>query len=712
MKHKFFTAIISIAAICSCSERYSDYADPFVGAAKLGHCMPCASYPMGMVQSGPQSGNWSWDYTGGYQYADTLLYGFSQNRINGTGCPDMGDLLVFPFCGDWTKTEYSSFYRKETQKAEPGYYCVYLEDSKVFAEMTVTPHVSISRFSFDDPHEANLMIDFQSGITGDLNSFHKHVIYAEQNFDGPYSISGTARVSMWVDRVYNYSIQFNAPYNVKEKLPLRRPDEQAHRYVLQFDLPESGELIMKISISRNSIENARRNIEEELPGWNFSQTREKVSDEWESLLSRIKIKGSDLQKRIFYGAMYRLFIHPNNVNDAGEKPRYSTLSLWDTYRAAHPLYTIIAGDYVDDFINSMLAQYDEQGFLPIWSLWGLENYCMIGNHSVPVIVDAYLKGFSGFDKEKAYQAIRTSLTTPLPKSDWTLYDKYGYFPFDYTVNESVSRTLECCYDDWCAAKMAESLGKEEDYGFFMGRSAFYKNLFDSETCFMRAKDSKGNWRTPFDVFTPSHDSTCGGDYTEGNAWQYTWHVQHDVPGLISLFGGADRFTEKLDSLFTLEKELSNDGFSSDVSGLIGQYAHGNEPSHHVAYLYTIAGKPERTQELVHTICKTQYHDGPDGLCGNEDCGQMSAWYIFSVLGFYPVNPCGGEYILGAPQVPEAEIALPSGKVFRIIAENWSENAVYVDKVELNGKEIPIMSISHDDIMSGGELKFYMKTHKI
>ena len=712
MKKNLIVTVLSIVTVCSCSGEYSRYVDPFVGAADLGHCMPCASYPMGMMQAGPQSGNWSWDYTGGYQWADSLLYGFSQNRINGTGCPDLGDLLVFPFCGDWCGNEYVSSYRKENQKAGPGYYSVYLDDSRVFAEMTVTPHVSISRFVYDDPDKANLMIDFQSGITGDLNSFHKHVIWAEQNFDDQYSITGRARVKMWVDRIYNYSIQFNAPYCVKEKLPLRHSDEQAHRYVLQFDLPETGELMMKISISRTSVENAKRNIAEELPDWNFTGTEKEVADKWENLLSRIRIKGSDSQKKIFYGAMYRLFIQPNNVNDAGETARYSTLSLWDTYRAAHPLYTIIAQEYVDDIVNSMLAQYDEQGFLPIWSLWGQENYCMIGNHSVPVIADAFLKGFTGFDKERAYQAIRTSLTTPLPKSDWTLYDRYGYFPFDYTVNESVSRTLECCYDDWCAAQMAAALGKEEDYMFFINRSTFYKNVFDSKTHFMRAKDSAGNWRTPFDVFTPSHDSTCGGDYTEGNAWQYTWHVQHDVPGLISLFGGEDAFTEKLDSLFTLERELSNEGFSGDVSGLIGQYAHGNEPSHHVAYLYTMAGKPHRTQELVHDICKTQYHDGVDGLCGNEDCGQMSAWYIFSVLGFYPVNPCGGEYILGAPQVPEAEILLPSGKVFRIIAENWTEDAVYVDKVELNGEEIPVGSISHKDIVSGGELKFFMKSRKL
>ena len=332
---------------------------------------------------------------------------------------------------------------------------------------------------------------------------------------------------------------------------------------------------------------------------------------------------------------------------------------------------------------------------------------MIGNHSVPVIVDAYLKGFRGFDVEKAYNAIKTSLTTPLPKSDWTQYDKYGYFPFDMTVNESVSRTLECCYDDWCAAQLAKALGKEDDYNFFINRSSFYKNLFDPSTGLMRAKDSEGHWREPFDVFTPSHDSTCGGDYTEGNAWQYTWHVQHDVQGLIDLYGGAEPFITKLDSLFVLEHEMTNEGFVKDVSGLIGQYAHGNEPSHHVAYLYTLAGKPHQTEEMVNTICRTQYKDGVDGLCGNDDCGQMSAWYIFSVMGFYPVNPCGGEFVLGAPQLPEAELQLPDGKTFTVVAKNYSPDNIHVDHVELNGVHLESPLIHYEDIMCGDTLTFFM-----
>ena len=707
MRKIFLFAFAAAFLMTSCKDDVMKHVNPFVGAASLGHCMPCASSPFGMVQVGPQSGNWSWDYTGGYQYADTTLWGFTQNRINGTGCPDMGDLLMFPFCGEWPRDDYQSTYDKASEKAEPGYYCVYMDQAGVFAEMSPSDHASIQRYVYDDPHNARLMIDFQSGIMGDMNSFHHHVIWSEQEFVSPYEIVGKARVKMWVDRVYHYSIKFNAPYQVVEKLPLRHEAEKAHRYVLGFDLSDSRELLVKASVSRTSIANAQNNIEQEIPHWNLDCVRTAAWNKWENLITRIRIKGTEEQKNIFYSAMYKLFIHPNNVSDAGQDVRFSTLSLWDTYRAAHPLYTILAPEKVNDFVNSMLAQYNDEGCLPIWSLWGQENWCMIGNHSVPVIVDAYLKGFRDWDVEKVYEAVKTSLTTPLPKTQCQYYDQYGYYPFDYTVNESVSRTLECCYDDWCAALFAKELGKQEDYEFFLNRSTFWRNVFDARTGLMRAKDSKGNWRDPFDVFTPSHDSTCGGDYTEGNAWQYTWHVQHDVQGLVDIMGGSDVFCSKLDTLFTLEKELSNEGFSSDVSGLIGQYAHGNEPSHHVAYMYAMAGQPHKTQEMIRHICRSQYKDAVDGLCGNDDCGQMSAWYIFSVLGFYPVDPCGGEYILGAPQVPEAEISLPDGKVFRMVAEGLSEDNKYVERVELNGKKLDGLSISHDDLMAGGELRFYM-----
>ena len=358
-------------------------------------------------------------------------------------------------------------------------------------------------------------------------------------------------------------------------------------------------------------------------------------------------------------------------------------------------------------VQTMLDQQKIQGFLPIWALWGKENFCMIGNHAIPVIVDAYLKGFKGFDAEEAYQAVKASATVSHFNSDWETFEKYGYFPFDIIDTESVSKTLECAYDDYCVAQMAKALGKTEDYERFSKRAAFYKNLFDPELKLMRGKDSKGNWRTPFNSFLLSHASSSGGDFTEGNSWQYTWHVQHDVQGLIDLMGGNEAFVTKLDSLFFLESTAENTGFVSDVTGLIGQYAHGNEPSHHVAYLYSYAGHPEKTQQVIREVFDRFYLAQPDGLCGNDDCGQMSAWYIFSAMGFYPVNPISGEYVLGAPQIEKISLSLPEGKTFTVEAKGLSKTNKYVKSVELNGKPVTGLTISHKDVMNGGNLVFTM-----
>ena len=696
------TAIVS----CGKTESVLQYVNPFVGNADYGHTHPCATVPFGMVQVGPESGNNSWDYTAGYQYRDSVLYGFSQNRLNGTGCPDMGDLLMFPFCTDLK--EYKSSYKKDSQSATPGYYQVYLDDSGVHAEMTATEHVALHHYTFDDPLAARLMIDFQSAIVGSQEDFERHVKDSRQDFDSPRSISGWTHTSVWVDRTYRYEIEFSHPYVKHTALPLRDPQEKAPRYLLEFDLEGSKDLLVKVSISLNSTEAARNNILAELPEWDFPSVKKAAQEKWAKQLSSITIEGTKEQKDIFYTCLYHLFQQPNDVADFGQDPLFSTFSLWDTYRAAHPLYTIIAPEVVNPLINSMLKINDRQGFLPIWSLWGLENYCMIGNHAVPVIVDAFLKGFNGFDAERAYQAIRHTLTqAQLPKTNWTLYDQYGYFPLDLVPEENVSRTMECCYDDWCAAQMALKLGHQEDYAFFMKRSGYWKNVVDQSEGLVRGKDSKGQWRTPFDKFYISHAGDAGGDYTEGNAWQYSWHVQHDVPGMIEAFGGPETFMSKLDSLYTIDVAAQNSGFSLDVTGLIGQYAHGNEPSHHVSYLYALAGNPAKTQELIRKICTTQYNDDVNGLCGNDDCGQMSAWYIFACLGFYPVNPCGGEFIIGAPQLPFMSISLPEGKTFQVRANGLSETAMHVKEVRLNGKVLTEGRITYEEIMSGGLLEFDM-----
>ncbi len=712
---KIVILVVSTAfLVASCKktkeENFTRYVNPFIGAAEYGHCFPGACVPFGLIQVGSETGNGGWEYCSGYQSSDCTINGFTQTRLNGTGCPDLGDLLMLPFTGDRTDG-FNSSINKKTEKARPGYYSVELTDYGIYAEMTATPHVALHRYKYPTGREASLLVDFQSSQCSSMEQFHSHVKDAKVNFEGDKMITGYSNTSVWLDRTYYYAIEFNKPIVKKELLASRDENEKAPRYVLEFDLGSNKELMIKVALSSTSIERAKSNLAKEQKDWNFEATTEKARQSWNDLLSRVKMEGDDDKKTMFYTSMYRLFIQPNNIADNGEEPFYSTLSLWDTYRAAHPLYTIIAPEKVNDFVNSMLRQDDEQGFLPIWALWGKETYCMIGNHAVPVIVDAYLKGFKGFDAERAYEAVKTSLTTDHQKSSWEVYDKYGYYPFDIIKEESVSRTLESAYDDYCAARFAKALGKEEDYKFFINRSNYWKNLFDPETKLARGKDSNRKWRTPFNRFSLSHAGTSGGDYTEGNAWQYTWHVQHDVNGLIDLIGGKEAFTTKLDSLFTLAESRDGVGFVLDVTGLIGQYAHGNEPSHHVAYLYTLAGKPWRTQELVHQIVKTKYINKIDGLCGNDDCGQMSAWYIFSNLGFYPVDPCCGKYVLGAPQLPKATIYMADGKEFIVEAKNFSDDNIYVQSVELNGKPHIENSISHNDIMNGGTLVFYMGNQK-
>jgi predicted alpha-1,2-mannosidase len=688
-------------------EDYTKYVNPFVGAAENGHCFPGACVPFGLIQAGPETGNCSWAYCSGYQSTDSTINGFSQDRLNGTGCPDLGDLLLLPFSGNPIRETYNSRFAKGHDQASPGYYSVVLTDFEVKAEITAAEHTAIHRYTFQKNEPSHLMIDFQSGMVSSEKQFHQHVLEAQVNIENSNVISGFTRTSVWLDRTYYYVIEFNKPITGKVELPKRNELEKAPRYVFDFDLKPGEELLVKIAISSTGIEGARKNLQAEIPQWGFDQVREAGRAKWNKYLSRVQVEGTRDQKDIFYTSMYHLLIQPNNIADVDQKPFYSTLSLWDTYRAANPLYTILCPDLVDGFVNSMIHQYDQQGFLPIWALWGKETYCMIGNHAVPVIVDAYLKGFRGFDAEKAYQAVKTSLTQNHQNSTWEVYNKYDYYPFDLVKNESVSRTLESVYDDYCAAQFAKALHKMEDFEFFTKRSEFYKNLFDAQTGLMRGKDSKGNWRTPFDPFSLSQASESGGDYTEGNAWQYTFHVQHDIPGLVGLMGGPDIFTNKLDSLFEMSVSKEANGFVPDVTGLIGQYAHGNEPSHHIAYLYALAGKPWKTEKLVRQITQTQYQNKINGLCGNDDCGQMSAWLIFSNLGFYPVNPCGGEYVLGAPQVKKAIVSLPNGKTFSVEATDLSEANLYVQSVELNGIKYDKKTISHNEITNGGILKFYM-----
>ena len=706
-----FSFLIMAACTTTKTDNYTQYANPFVGTAENGHCSPCACVPFGLIQAGPETGNASWAYCAGYQYLDSTLNGFSQNRLNGTGCPDLGDVLILPFTGNTVRNVYKSKIDKSQEKASPGYYSVYLSDFDIKTEISATEHTAIYHCTFKGTGKAHLLIDFQNNITGNSEQLKNHVLKSQIYHENDSVISGATRTKVWVDRTYYYVINFSQPVTSKTKIKNSDPAENAPRYVYDFNLKKGDDLLIKIALSSTSIDGAKKNMQAEIPDWNFNEIKKQADNKWNKMLSRIQIHGTKEEKNIFYTSMYHLFIQPNNIADAGSEPFYSTFSLWDTFRAAHPLYTIVAPERVTGFIKSMLHQYDNQGFLPIWALWGKENFCMIGNHAVPVIVDAYLKGFRDFDTQKAYNAIKTSLTKDHKNSSWEIYDRYQYYPIDSIINESVSKTLECGYDDYCAAMFAKSMNKTEDYNFFMNRSRYYKNLFDPQLKLMRGKDSKGKWRAPFLPFSLSHASSSGGDYTEGNAWQYSWHVLQDIPGLIKLMGGNEAFTTKLDSLFNMSDKKEGTGWVSDVTGLIGQYAHGNEPSHHVAYLFAVAGKPDKTAKLIHKICQTEYQDKIDGLCGNDDCGQMSAWYIFSCMGFYPINPCGGEFVIGAPQISEAKILLPENKNFTIKAENLSQKNIYVGSKTLNGKKYEKSTISYKDIMNGGILVFQM-TNKL
>jgi len=702
---------------------YTQYVDPFIGAADNGHTFPGACRPFGMIQTSPVTGAVGWRYCSEYMYADSIIWGFTQTHLNGTGCMDLGDILVMPFTGERHRTwdAYRSSFSKTSENATPGYYTVTLDQAKVKAELTATTHAALHRYTYEQADSASILIDLQHGPAWNEKQYHSQVNSCEVNWENDSTLTGHVNNKVWVDQDYYFVMQFSRPVIDHFELPMAET-EKGKRLVASFNIQPGEEVLMKVALSTTGVEGAKANMAAEVPGWDFEGIRTAAKADWNSYLSRIEVEGTDEEKTNFYTSFYHALIQPNEISDVDGRYRnaadsvvnatggkfYSTFSLWDTYRAAHPFYTLMVPERVDGFINSLVDQAEVQGYLPIWGLWGKENFCMVANHGVSVVAEAYAKGFRGFDAERAFNAIKQTQTVSHPlKSNWENYMKYGYFPTDLTEAESVSSTLESVYDDYAAADMAKRMGKTEDAAYFARRADFYKNLFDSSTQFMRPKKSDGTWKSPFNPSQIGHAESVGGDYTEGNAWQYTWHVQHDVPGLIALFGGEEPFLNKLDSLFTLKLETTQ----ADVTGLIGQYAHGNEPSHHVTYLYALAGRPERTQELIREIFDTQYSPKPNGLCGNDDCGQMSAWYMFSAMGFYPVNPVSGEYVFGAPQLPESVLHLADGKTFTIKAEGLSEANKYVKSITLNGEPYTKNFISHADIVKGGTLVYQMTDKK-
>ena len=720
----FFLLFFSTIVYSQQNKNLTKFVNPFIGTGGHGHTFPNACKPFGNVQMGPVTDMKGWDRVSGYHYSDSTIMGFSHTRLSGTGCADLSDILFMPRIGKFTTQQgtnnqpfpsWRSRFSHKDESATPGYYSVLLKDYGIKAEFTASNHCAIHRYTFPANDSSSIIISPSVGF--DATPWNNLKV------ENDSTISGVRFSFGWVpfQKVF-FVARFSKPFFTYQMTSNYRPNwkqrEREDKWIIgsvYFKTKANEQITVKVGISAVSLSGANNNLDKEIGNNCFETTRAEAESAWNDELNKIQIEADSKTKEIFYTGMYHAFIQPNNIADIDGRYRgadyeiatsktgkyYSTLSLWDTYRALHPLYSIIQPRVNAEIIQSMIEHQQVKGFLPIWTLWGAENYCMIANHAIPVIADAILKGNKGFDYDQAYAAIKSSSTLSHQGSDWELYNKYGYYPNDFIASESVSKTLEVSFDDWCVAQVAKKLGKDVDYNFFINRSKAYQKLYDTESRFFRAKDSKGKWMTPFNPINILHSH----GYTEGNAWQYYWSVQQDIPALVGLSGGKGKFDEKLDSLFTMSPKVEGD--LSDVSGLIGQYAHGNEPSHHVAYLYNYADQPRKTQKMLTRIMAEMYRNEPDGLSGNEDCGQMSAWYIFTALGFYPVNPASGVFDIGRPFVQEAKLNLENGKTFLISVKNTSDKNIYVKKILLNNVPIANYKLNYTDIMNGGTMVIEM-----
>jgi predicted alpha-1,2-mannosidase len=741
----------SSAMAASPAANESAYAavNPFIGTGGEGHTYPGATVPYGMVQLSPdtriQSRKNGYGWAAGYRYDDSTIVGFSHTHFSGTGHSDLGDLLLMPTTGelklergnpDQPLSGYTSRFSHASETAQPGYYAVTLDDYKVRAELTASARVGMHRYSFPAGKPAHVVLDLRTS----MYDYPGKILWSRVRVRADGTVTGFRETRGWAPgRQLYFAMRFSQPLSGHqlhdteqdvvykgfpppgEKDPSQRAQIEGRQLVAAFDVvPEGGKpLLVKVAISPVSEEGAIANLDAEAPGWDFDGMRAAAKQQWSEALGAVEAQGSADERMRFYTALYHTLLGPtlfmdsdgryrgpdNAVHQAKGWTNYSTFSLWDTYRALHPLATLVQpAQRTNDFVNSLLASRRESpyGVLPVWSFHGLETWCMIGYHAVPVIADAYMKGIRGYDTEEALQAMVASANYG-PYDGIAQYRELGYVPID-EEGEAASKTLEYAYDDWTIAQVAKDMGKTEVASEFNKRAANWKHAFDPGTGFMRARKRDGSFREPFD---PSA-SGYGTDFTEGNAWQYSWYVPQDVAGLAAAHGGSDKLLQRLDDVFEAKVDPSIFAHMEDITGLIGWYAHGNEPSHHVAYLYAHAGQPWRTQARLKQIMDTQYAARPDGLAGNDDLGQMSAWYVFTALGFYPVTPGSNQYIIGRPFLPQATLNLPGGKRFSIVATGLDAAHTYVGSVSLNGKPLDRAYVTHQEIVAGGELRFTMQ----
>lgn len=736
------TSIIKLVITCftglflfSCSPQkqatketdFVKYVDPYIGTGFHGHVFIGASVPFGAVQAGPTNFIRGWDWCSGYHYSDSIMIGFAQTHLSGTGIGDLGDILISPYTGKIKVTPgtpenpysgYASKYTHEKETAEAGYYSVDLLRYNIKAELTATERTAFHKYTFPESKQSHIAINLDFGIGWDRAYKSKLTLLNDSTIIGYRFSKGWAEDQ----RIY-YAIRLSKPvkdlrlFNQNKELNITNAEEDSLVAIISFTTTANETVMLKVGISPVSEENALKNLETENPGWDFNKINQQAKAKWNKELSKIVVKSSnEEQLRTFYTALFHSYIAPCLFNDVNKDYRgtdkqvyknvkfnnYSIFSLWDTYRAAHPLYTIIQPERVTDMVNSMLAIYKQQGKLPVWALNGNETNCMVGYSAVPVVADAIFKGFKGIDKKLALEAMQAS--SMRDDRGMKYIKEKGYIPAD-KEHESVSKAMEYAISDWSIAQLADSLGEDDVAKYYNKRALAYRQYFDKTTQLMRPIMSDGTFKTPFKPFETIPEV---GDYTEGNAWQYTWLVPQDVNGLIDLFGSKESFVKKLDSLFIVDGDLG-DTPPPDVSGLIGMYAQGNEPSHHIPYLYAYAGQQWKTAKLVRRIMNEMYTDKPDGLCGNEDCGQMSAWYILSAMGFYQVNPADGIFTFGSPLFDKATINLENGKKFTITAQNQSKENVYIKEAILNGKSLHRSNITYKEIMNGGELVFIMSS---